>query len=323
MNKCVFSERRTTGLLWYHVVFEWEDEIAKTLGMNVYSLELPYTEDRKQAVIGEVKNILKPFRVKPDYWNLAHVMYPYISHRYRGMSVIPIYLDVPAKWVSKIAWETRKLPVYFVTSMDAYNALHARQKNNKCIFLPLSIPDKYYKQLLPKKDIDVLQIGRKNSKLHEFMLEYCKTHPSVSYVYREKDGYISTNGDLIGDAPTREDYMNLLGRARVSLVASPAIDGDKDFGGYDFFTPRFFESIVQYCHVIGRYPNNDEANYFSMSDICPNVKTYEEFETTMNEKLRCENAMNIQGYASFIKRNLTSTRAMEMKTKIKEAGLTL
>lgn len=321
LNNCIFSERNTTGLLWYHVVFDWEDEIAKNLGLSIYPLSLPYTEDRKLTVLREVKSILDPFRVKYNQWNVAFVMYPRISHRYRKMDVIPVYLDIPAKWVSKIAWETRKLPIYFVTSMDAYNALHAKKGNNNCIYLPLSIPDKYYQKSLPKKDIDVIQIGRKSSKLHEFMMKYCESHPNVNYVYRDKTGYISSQGKLIGDAPTREDYMSLLGRARVSLVSSPAMDEDKDFGGFDFFTPRFFESIVQYCHLIGRYHENDEAQFFSIKEICPNVRNYEEFVNLLEEKLGRDNAQNVQDYEWFIKKNLTSTRAIEMKSKLKEAGL--
>lgn len=322
MSNKIFSERKTTGLAWYQVAFEWEDIYSKILGCELAQMIEPYTEDIKKTLCGEVLNILNPFKIENNQWNLAHVMYPRLSYRYRNLSVIPIYLDVPKKWIKKIVWETRKLPIYFVTCYDAYEMIKGMGGEN-CKFLPLSISDRWYKNEVPAKEIDVIQMGRKNSVLHKYMMKYCACHPEVEYVYRDKTGYISTVHGEIGDADTREEYMNLLSKAKISLVSTPAIDGDKDFGGFDFFTPRFFESAVNYCHLIGRYPNNAEAQFFEIKNICKNSTSYDLFEKYIEENLSIDCSENLVRYDRFIKANLTSERAKILKKQLQKAGVSV
>lgn len=319
-SKKIFSERKTTGLTWYQVAFEWEDEYSKILNLEIAEMSAPYTEDTKKTICGEAANILRPFRIKKDNWNIAQVMYPRLSYRYRKLSVIPIYLDVPKKWVKKIIWETRKLPIYFVTCYDAYEMIKGMGKEN-CSYLPLSIPDRCHEKIVPTKEFDVIQIGRKNSVLHEYMMKYCACHPNVEYVYRDNGGYRSTIRGLIGEAVTREDYMNLLKKAKISLVSTPAVDGEKDFGGFDFFTPRFFESVACYCHLIGRYTDNSEAGFFNMKSICKNIITYDMFEKCIEEKLAISCLENLSNYTQFINTNLTSARAEKVKDELRNAGI--
>ncbi len=56
--------------------------------------------------------------------------------------------------------------------------------------------------------------------------------------------------------------------ARVSLVSSGGIDGSRK--GFDInpVTVRFFESAVNYCYMIGRYPpESKDFEYTRMSEI--------------------------------------------------------
>ena len=97
------------------------------------------------------------------------------------------------------------------------------------------------------------------------MMEYVAEHPDVEYVYQSNNGsltYISTTRGNLGKFDKRNEYVELLKSCRISLVSTPGMDKSRtDFGNVDFFTPRFFESAAFYCHMLGRYIENKEADF--------------------------------------------------------------
>ena len=64
-----------------------------------------------------------------------------------------------------------------------YKELKKRNCRN-VFFFPLSISDKYVSGNINSKTIDVIQFGRKNRKLHEYMLRICKKNPDIEYIYQ-------------------------------------------------------------------------------------------------------------------------------------------
>ena len=245
-------------------------------------------------------------------WNLVFIMYPRLSHRYKWLPVVPIYLDVHKKWKHKIIRDTRCLPLYFVTSYDLFVDIKETSPDSNCVYFPLSVADIYYGETRKEKNIDVVQLGRKNIKLHEFMLEYSK-HRSVDYIYLEGKSYKSTKGYEVGALSSRKEYMDLLSRAKVSLVSSPAVDGEKDFGGYDFITHRFYESAISDCYMIGRYTQNKEAELLKIADVCKLVNDYDEFEASLDEMLSVSIYDNYSNLRKFVRENTTKIRAEYMK----------
>lgn len=250
MKNKIITERNSTNLSFFQVTYEWEDILAKVLNTDFYSIRKKLSNNKIQEYLLERLMSIFPFKTNKSKWNIVFIMYPRLSHRYKFKSIIPIYLDVHKKWKDKIISDTRKLPIYFVTSLDLYEDIKKTESNSECVYLPLSVSDIYYAQRIPKKSVEVVQLGRKNRILHEFMLKYCETK-DVNYIFNNNGTYNSTKNGNIGQLSTRQEYMSLLTKARVSLVSTPAVDGDKDFGGYDFFTPRFYESAISYCYMIG------------------------------------------------------------------------
>ena len=59
--------------------------------------------------------------------------------------------------------------------------------------MPLMISSKWKLTNTPTKDIDLIQTGRKNEKLHLFAIRFTKEHPEYEYVFSGIDG---TTGDL-------------------------------------------------------------------------------------------------------------------------------
>ena len=238
-----------------------------------------------------------------------------IYKQYTFMNVIPIFLDFNINMVEQIMKATSQLPCWWVTNNEIYKELKKRNCRN-VFFFPLSISDKYVSGNINSKTIDVIQFGRKNRKLHEYMLRICKKNPDIEYIYQISGKtleYYSTKNGKIGKFDKREDYIKLIQKCKVSIVSSPGIDSSRDFGGIDFITPRFYESAAFYSHMIGRYTKNEEADLISLEEVCANISSYDEFENILMNMLEIDCNENITKYNDFLNKNKTSCRAIEMK----------
>lgn len=129
--------------------------------------------------------------------------------------------------------------------------------------MPLSVSDKHYAPNFERyhKTIDVIQFGRRDPILHEYMLRYSAEHKDVDYVYSVSGGkrseYLSTIRGTIGSISGRDSFIQTLASAKISLVSSPGMDENQPITyGVSFPTPRFYESAILGCALIGRYPDN-------------------------------------------------------------------
>lgn len=318
----ILSERNYQTWPSYAVLYEWEDMMIECLDCKLSRLHVTGRVGKKirscAVRLISVGNVFKYDR----RGNSRRIVWIMNATRYRNYSYkncIPIFLDFHENMVEEIHRATRKLPCYWVTSFDIYERLRNLGSEN-VHFIPISIPDKYYKGCREKnvinKTVDVIQFGRKNEILHKYMMNYCKRNPTVEYVYQTYNGsltYYSTTRGELGRFDIRSEYMGLLASAKVSLVSSPGADKSRDFGNIDFFTPRFFESAAFYCHMIGRYTENKEAEILGIEEICPNVKTQREFDYILMEMLETDNTENVVKYDDFLKRNVTSQRMQDIK----------
>lgn len=205
---------------------------------------------------------------------------------------IPIFLDLG---LANVDWIIRKFKngrVFCVTSLDIYREIKRRDENLKMIYMPLMISTKWANSDRKQKTIDIVQVGRKNDKLHEYALRYVTEHPDMEYVYSDKDGtsgallYYSSKRGCIGKVETRNDYMNLLRNSHFTLVSSPGIDSPSEWvKGIDFPTPRFYESVVAGCKLLARYTKNDEFMQQKICDISTYIDSYEDMKKAISEDL--------------------------------------
>lgn len=306
----ILSERAYEKWASWAVVYEWEDvfsEIIKTDIKSVYASGKIGREIRRMAT--ENFEYGKKYKNGSKY-KLAFVMNADLYRMFTMKGVVPIFLDFSYGMIDTIMDATKELPIYWVTCLDIY--ANIKQRGGKNVrYIPLSISDKYLSESVPSKDIDVIQFGRKNSVLHDFMLKYCEAN-DVEYVYQTSDGsleYYSTKRGNIGRFDSRDEYMTLLSRAKISLVSTPGRDSSRDFGGIDFITPRFYESAAMYSHMIGRYTDNEEAKIIGIDRVCANISNYNEFENAMNYAIHTPCEENLDKYRDFLKENCTSMRA--------------
>ena len=321
-NGKIISRRFTDEATYWQTVYEWEDIFAEELDLEINkscNRIHPAKKDLFTRIVRKLFRIIYERRsfTYANLLNLAFIMVPEESWYYKLDHVIPIYLDVDSWKIDKIKRDTRKLPLFFVTSKK----IHEMINQDNCFFIPLSVSDKYYdkKWALSKRDIDVVYTGRRNKLLHSYMLDYCKSHPNCNYVYIGKSDdegnavYVSVNGDVYGSFRERSDYIGLLRNSKISLVSVHDSDTVREDQENDFFTPRFYESAVCYCHMIGCYVENMEAGIIGIKDICHNVKSYDSFAEQIDRFLVTDNKVNAERYDSFIKSNLTSKRTLQIK----------
>lgn len=132
---------------YWDAVYEWEDIFLKNKKFSLLFDKWPSSDE--VIVIRNLNRVLKffgnykKFNIEPGNNNLAFIMRPNESYRYKSYSTIPIYLDVSETDFEHIIFETQKLPVYFVTALETCTRLRELSKDNRCEYISLSVSDIY------------------------------------------------------------------------------------------------------------------------------------------------------------------------------------
>ena len=320
----IYSLRGFKEAPFRDIVYEWEDKLSELMGLDVISL------DEKWGKSCEVYNKylrLKKFRklnVSKPY-GIAFVLGVYELVYIKRLNCFPIFLDL---WNADFRFLLRNMGTkhpYAVTSLDVYEKIKRLQPKSKVYYLPLMISDSWVTNEVPQKEYDVIQMGRKNEVLHQFMLRYAKEHPGTEYVYSEQgksDGnlhYVSTDGRNISDVVTRGDYKDMLCKAKISLVSSPGMDNSRKCAeDIDFPTPRFYECATQYSYMVGRYSDHKEFVVQGVDKVCPNIADYSQFEGVINKYISSDGFLLKKEYDEFIGTHVTSAWVSDLNAIIKE-----
>ncbi len=320
----IYTDRYTPnhGQVYRHVVYEWEDQISAKLCLPITN---PGVSRRFHENI-IAKNLLKI----PAFFSVVKAcdllfaresksLYFAMTPQSRGSlstrsNVIPIIIDFGKIVGLRSFYRTySNCPLVLISSLEVFNFL----KHNACPLnlhhFPLSLPDKYRVTSGSnfEKKYDILISGRLNPVLMEFMRRYEQEHPNIEYLYQSwHDGvysYISNKTGVLGTFNDRPSYMNLLRAARVCFYSTPGIDGgEKRTGGFNQVTPRLFEFLSAGCHVVARYPDNDDTDFFQLKDICPSVDSYDVFSTRLEAAL--ESPPPTDRNSEYLKKHYTSNR---------------
>lgn|GEM_PF-252521 len=304
------------------LIYEWEDQVAALT-------QLPIEDSRAPRLLHEnfvARNLVRvpgAFGVlqrcealmtrstKSLYFALSPQRKSSFSAR---ANIIPIIVDFWKSVDLQAFYRTyANCPMVLISSLEAYNFLKSQACPLNIFHFPLSLPDKY--RASPgarfEKRYDVVIAGRSNPVLLEFLQRFEKDHPGVEYVYQTvKDGdfcYCSNKSGVIGAFNDRESYVQLLRASRVGFYSTPGIDGgEKRTGGFNPVTPRLFELLASACHVVARYPDNDDTRFYQLKELCPSVGSYDEFAGTLSTALRTPPPL--QRHHEYLEKHYTSTR---------------
>lgn len=296
----------------FDIIYEWEDQFCKSLNASIH-----YEHSFHRYIHGVpfISWLLKSRRL-----HFSIDMIPYINRtRY---NVIPQIVDFYYKKGSRdyelFEEKYSKFPLVFISSKEVYEYLIENHCKVNILHLGLSISDVYsitpYTQY--EKQYNLVLMGRPNPMLAKFLDMYVKDHPDFVYVYRRQVNgefnYYTSNGQLIGNLDTREGYIDLMRKAKVGFYSTPGIDGGEvRTNGFSQVTPRLLEYIACGCHVIARYRNNSDTDYYELNSICPNIDTYEDFEKRMDYCLN--NTVDMEFYSDYLAKHYTSVRAKELR----------
>jgi|WetSurMetagenome_2_1015567.scaffolds.fasta_scaffold85579_2 hypothetical protein len=205
------------------------------------------------------------------------------------------------KLISRIT-KVYNIKILFITSKQSANILGELLPDIKVIWCPEGIKFENYKAFdYSLKDIDIIQIGRKYEKWHYEVVDKFN-QLNIKYFYELK------KGDVI--FPLREDFINGLGRSKISVCFPKSVTHPDDSGGLSTMTHRFLQSMASKCLVVGQAPEemkecfgydpvieadmNDPAGQIieilnNYSDYLPLIeKNYTECMTNHNWEERCK-----------------------------------
>lgn len=339
MIKEVLSRHEANHEVFYDVCYEWEEEFAKYFNVprRLVEVNIAYKNSKVANISRKIKSVIRKFpgvhkfsrSIMPplslninDAVSVGFIMSPITSSFCHNSNCVPIFLDIwsPEDFKSVIR-QTKNLAIFYVTSRDAYNRILAYFPASNVKFMPLSVSDKYYSRNFESyrnKSVDVIQFGRKNPVLHDYMLKYAAEHKSIDYVYTGKNSYMSTKRGEMKYFTRREDFMNAIASAKVCLVGCSGIDNARpDTFGIQFVTPRFYEAAVLGCALMGRYPDNQEFRELGVKEVCPNIQSYDEFVTCLEKFLAMTPEELYAQNHDFIVNSLTSKRAQQLEQDLR------
>ena len=248
----------------------------------------------------------------PDYYRL------YINKT----NVIPYIIDYWKRYDEMFEMNFAHFPVVYISGLEVYTYLKTKNTKVNIKHLPLSISDRHLPLFYIEnvKDIDIINVGRKNKVIDEYIQHFLKKHTNINYVHREIENgeniYYSNLYGRIGSLETREDLLQTLSRAKIAITTSPGLDGGEiRTGGFNPVTPRVFEAAIGKCYMIGKYEKNNEFYEFSLDKLVNMVSSYNDFECMVNTKLNTPFNLHNE-YEAFLMKNLNSTRFEQIKKDI-------
>lgn len=307
--KALISLRKCNTQFYNTVMYEWEDDIQKK-GIKII-LRNKYTKlfwlfilylKKDRPMIRQFSCVKKRAQNK-----LAFLMFVPQYSQFYPERIIPIFVDTRDNTFSLLIESIKNINTAIITNRSALERAKKIYPEKHLYSIPLWCSDKWALSTPPSKSIDVLQIGRKNNKLHSWMLEYAMSHQKVEYIYKDdlSNNYISTKRGDIGPLDSRDGYMRMLRAAKVCLVSSPLVDSEMEL---DFITPRVYEAAMSYCYMLGRFTINAEFKEIGLNRVVDLIDSYNLFETRLTEYLQTNEFVKLKEYNEFIGDNSFKNR---------------
>lgn len=307
----------------YQQIYEWEDIFCDMLKA---SLTIDTDIAPLATHFGNFYNMLPLVTHKTAFVFDMNPFYRMSNHNNRT-NIIPCIIDFYSFNEEDLKQFYQKYSdnkLIFISSLEVYNWLKSKGCPLNIQPLALSISDKYRisSNTLFEKKYDVLLMGRQNPVLQTWLDEYEKTHGNLVVALCKKENghynYYTRQGDFVGNADKREGVIDLLRKSRIGLYSTKGMDSDckqYDLHGFTHVTPRFFEFIASGCHIISRYIQNAETNWFQLEQISENTESYIEFEQQMNYALT--HSVDMVKYSSYLENHYTSKRVIQVQETLK------
>ena len=336
----ILSTRSYRKDTFYHLIYEWEDDLADYLKVPVLNGVPRYRKliinrvIRKLAtLLGggvwrtlnnliETTNISRPLNGHYFAFEIGPKDFPDFSNSKRA---IPAFIDL-WKPMDLVSFESinKECPLVLISSLETIEYLQEHNCKLNLAHLPLSLSDRYQAKagVLYEKTYDIVLAGRTNPVLRKFLDKFVQDKPEVELVaQQEVNGeliYVSNKKGPLGKLDSREEYIQLLRASKIAFYTTPGIDGgEKRTGGFNPVTPRFLELLSAKCLIVARYPDNADTRFYELNRVCPNVDSYAQFEELLLKYLQSP-SVPVSLYEEIVRRHATSRRAEELQYLLKQ-----
>ena len=139
-----------------------------------------------------------------------------------------------------------KIDNVFISSSQAVEKLNGSVKGCNFYWIPEAInPLMYQAYPYEKRDIDVLQFGRKYDAYHDLIRMPLEADHKV-YRYEQKRGEIVF--------ATRDEFIDGLARSKISICVPSNITHPERSGDIETMTIRYLQSMASKCLIVGHAP---------------------------------------------------------------------
>ena len=294
----------------WDLVYEWEDILSKCSGVPLIN-EKKYLCSR---VFSRVPGLfsLQWRDKKLFYYDMYNNLF--IERNRNLETTIPCIIDFYASKneIAKFERNYSKHETVCISSREAYEFLKKNNCQLNIVHLPLTLSDKYRisGEIKYEKKYDLVIVGRPNSVLEKYWERYKASHPNVTYIERVMNAsgsyFCNQKGEMVFSNATRDNYFKAMKMSKVMLYSTPGIDGGEEkTRGLSQVTPRFLEAVSSGCHVLSRYKENSDTDFFDLNRITPHISSYEQFESEFDRAI--EEDVDMKVYAEYLSKHYTST----------------
>jgi len=230
-------------------------------------------------------------------------------YKSKGVKIAYI-IDAWENSIEYIATHIESIDIVLMAYQDSINYLkkYLSPHSMKKIFLfPNFVDSNAYPKEASRKTYDIIQIGRKNTTLHEWAKKYSikKKH---SYLYQKRNQrgmyYLEgRNWDSDNYQLSYQSLIKILSQSKIALVSPPDRADSKRTGRVSPLTHRYLEAAMCRAVTVGCAPTSGEyAQQFPKNfTIVP--KTYKEFEEICDgliedDKLRAKISLKNRKYVT-------------------------
>jgi hypothetical protein len=313
----------------WDLVYEWEDTFQEEQNLSLYyASRYERYIDKLLKITKCYNSYLSVFSEKNTYnfmWEMIGKTYAHWNNR---PDVIPCIIDffLNKDQLDDFLLAYKRNPLILISSKEAFAFLKNNNFPKPIYHFPLSISDKYRINLdFPnEKKYDLVLMGRQNLVLTEYLNIYKAKKQDFIYVYRKQEGnkflYYTSDGKFLGNISTREEYLNLMRKSKIGFYSTPGIDGGEErTQGFNQVTPRFLELIACGCHIIARYKENPDTDFYELNQFSPHIDSFESFERAMD--IARTTSPDLLRYANYLEKHYTSTRVALLKEILNKNNL--
>ena len=327
----IVSERSQLDHNSYELVWEWEEEMAKGLPNCILKPKTefvvpgkPLRKDGKimmgkglpvmkivealtgfcidSRTISKRDNIFRfemTPRLKNNTWNRPNTSVVIIDF-FLSPEQLPIF------------WERySKVKHLYVSNLQVLHYLNENNPQRLVEHCPLSLPDRYAitKDTHYEKKYDVVMIGRQNPVLKGFLEKYTETH-EISYVFVKPtpDGHFhafTNKGEFVGNTDSREEYLEMMKKGKAMLYSTSGTDNDRTgTNGFHQVTPKFLEALACGCHVLSRFNDNEDTDFYELRRMSLKIESYDDFEKALSKALTTP--VDMAAYAEYLAEHYTT-----------------